>query len=130
MKIEAVAKSGIPSKNEPFVLTDEAYRFYWDNMENEVESLVTFEDLNECKCKRQIATLFWNATWAYASLKLKGAVSSECKVAFVAYDDFGDFPVWVIVADNYASDSKLYIKYYDAASVKDRNEFSWAIRTK
>ena len=49
IRIEAVAQNGIPTKYEPFILTDKENECYWDNLKEEITSLETYEDLDECK---------------------------------------------------------------------------------
>lgn len=49
IRIEAVAQNGIPTKHEPFILTDKENEYYWDNLKEEITSLETYEDLDECK---------------------------------------------------------------------------------
>ena len=126
MRIEAVAQNGIPTKNEPFILTDKENECYWDNLREEITSLEPYEDLDECKKQQQVVNLFWNATVCYIQAKTFGRFS-QGKIAFVAYDEYEDFPIWVIIADNFHG-SKLHIKYWDAASLKNRDKFSWALR--
>lgn len=65
IRIEAVAQNGIPTKHEPFILTDKENECYWDNLKEEITSLETYEDLDECKKQQQIVNLFWNATVCY-----------------------------------------------------------------
>ncbi len=129
IRIEAVAKNGIPTKHEPFILTDRENESYWDVLKEEITSLETYKDLNECKKQRQVVNLFWNATVCYIQLKTFGAFS-EGKIAFVAYDEYGDFPIWVIVADNFSYSGKLYYRCFDATDLKRREKFAWAIRRK
>lgn len=83
IRIEAVAQNGIPTKHEPFILTDKENEYYWDNLKEEVTSLETYEDLDECKKQQQISNLFWNATVCYIQAKTFGAFS-QGKIAFVA----------------------------------------------
>lgn len=61
--------------------------------ENEIESLITFEDLIDCPIKDRIATTFWNITIADMSRVLYGALPDSSKIAFASYDDFADFPI-------------------------------------
>lgn len=90
IRIEAVAQNGIPTKYEPFILTDKENECYWDNLKEEITSLETYEDLDECKKQQQVVNLFWNATICYIQAKTFGAFS-QGKIAFVAYDGYGDF---------------------------------------
>ena len=127
IRIEAVAQNGIPTKHEPFILTDKENECFWDNLKEEITSLETYEDLDECKKQQQIVNLFWNATVCYIQAKTFGAFS-QGKIAFVAYDTYGDFPIWVIVADNTSYSGKLYYRCFDATDLKHRDKFAWALR--
>ena len=129
IRIEAVAQNGIPTKYEPFILTDKENECYWDNLKEEITSLETYEDLDECKKQQQIVNLFWNATVCYIQAKTFGTFS-QGKIAFVAYDVYGDFPIWVIVADNTSYSGKLYYRCFDATDMKRRDKFAWALRRK
>lgn len=129
IRIEAVAQNGIPTKYEPFILTDKENECYWDNLKEEITSLETYEDLDECKKQQQIVNLFWNATVCYIQAKTFGAFS-QGKIAFVAYDVYGGFPIWVIVADNTSYSGKLYYRCFDATDMKRRDKFAWALRRK
>ena len=129
MRIEAIAQNGIPTKKEPLILTDEPYINYWGTFKNAVSSLVMYEDLEKHKFRDRIATSFWNATVCYIQAKIFGAFS-QGKIAFVAYDVYGDFPIWVIVADNTSYSGKLYYRCFDATDMKRRDKFAWALRRK
>ena len=129
IRIEAVAQNGIPTKHEPFILTDKENECYWDNLKEEITSLETYENLDECKKQQQIVNLFWNATVCYIQAKTFGAFSRG-KIAFVAYDVYGDFSIWVIVADNTSYSGKLYYRCFDATDMKRRDRFAWALRRK
>lgn len=128
IRIEAVAQNGIPTKKEPLILTDEPYINYWGTFKNAVSSLVMYEDLEKHKFRDRIATSFWNATIIFVSAKLKGALPDYERFAFAAYDEYKNFPVWVIVMDNY--NGKSHIEYYDAQSIHDRDKFAWALKRK
>ena len=40
-------------------------------------------------------------------------------------DRFEDFPVWIIICNNY--NNRVHYEYYDAASQNRKSEFSWAL---
>lgn len=65
IRIEMVAQNGFPTKNEPVILTSEENKMYLRPLEDEITSLETYEDLDDCKNKSQIANLLWSAAMVF-----------------------------------------------------------------
>ena len=114
LNVEFVLQNGTPNKKNPMHL--EEFKSFSEKEKREIMDLAMFDDLldynNELLCKY----LFSNNGKGFS-----------CRMAMVAYDEYGDFPVWVAVADNRVG-RNLRIDFYDPYQSSNRNEFSWAVR--
>lgn len=127
--IEMVAQNGFPTKNKPVILTSEENKMYLCPLENEITSLETYEDLDDCKKKSQIANLLWSAAMVFIQAKTFGGFS-QGHIAFVAYDEHADFPIWIFIVDNVKYARMLHYRCFDATDLKRRDKFAWALRRK
>ena len=92
----------------------------------EIMDLAMFDDLLDYKFKKEMVTKGYNELLCKYLFSNNGKGFS-CRMAMVAYDEYGDFPVWVAVADNRVG-RNLRIDFYDPYQSSNRNEFSWAVR--
>lgn len=126
LNIELMLENGEPSKKHPLLLKDEKVSMFFGDIKDEIPELVTYEDLCDFKDKFRMLNMAYNALWCRFVNNTNGEPYNG-RIAVVAYDEFGDFPVWVAVGDNRYG-NKLKCGFYDAVQKNDRREFAWAIR--
>lgn len=119
-KIKIVTKGGLIPKKDPVVIPE----IYFGSFSNDISTLLTYEDLCRYKKKQQLATDLWNIGYCFCVAKTKGAFYNNT-IAFIAYDEYEDFPVWIIICNNY--NNRVHYEYYDATSQNGKSEFSWAL---
>ena len=121
-KIKIVTKGGLIPKKDPVVIPE----IYFGSFSNDISTLLTYEDLCRYKKKQQLATDLWNIGYCFCVAKTKGAFYNNT-IAFIAYDEYEDFPVWIIICAKDDFNNQIHYKYYDATSQNRKSEFSWAL---
>ena len=119
-KVKIVTKGGLIPKKDPIIIPEKFFGLF----SNDISALLTYEDLCSYKKKQQLANYLWNIGYSFCVLKTKGAFWNNT-IAFIACDEFEDFPVWIIICNNY--NNRVHYEYYDAASQNRKSEFSWAL---
>ena len=129
VNIELVLENGEPNKKHPLLLNDEKNKKVMGDIQDKIPKLITYEDLCDYKDKYRMLNMAYNALICQFIQNTHGN-SYSGRIAVVAYDEFGNFPVWVAVADNRIYSNKLKYGFYDAFQKSNRREFSWAVRYK
>ncbi|UVX32645.1 MAG: hypothetical protein [Bacteriophage sp.] len=124
LNVEFVLQNGTPNKKNPMHL--EEFKSFSEKEKREIMDLAMFDDLLDYKFKKEMVTKGYNELLCKYLFSNNGKGFS-CRMAMVAYDEYGDFPVWVAVADNRVG-RNLRIDFYDPYQSSNRNEFSWAVR--
>lgn len=70
IRIEVVAQNGFPTKSEPIILTSEENKMYLRPLEDEITSLETYEDLDDCKKNRRLQIYYGVLQWYLSRQKL------------------------------------------------------------
>ena len=122
-KIKIITKGGLITKKAPVTVPEK----YFGLFSKDISMLETYEDLCRYKKKQQLANYLWNIGFCFCVAKTKGAFWGD-SIAFVACDEHEDFPVWIIICNNYNNHhNQIHYKYYDATSQKRKADFSWAL---
>lgn len=122
-KIKAITKGGLFSKKDPLIIPEN----FLTSLLKDISGIKTYEDLCKYKKKQQLATHLWNLGYTFCVAKTKGAFFNDT-IAFVAYDEYEDFPVWIIICSNY--NNRIHYTYYDASNDTRKREFIWALPPK
>lgn len=126
MNFELVLENGEPSKKHPLLLNDGKNKKIMGDIQDKISELITYKELCDFKDKYRMLNFAYNVLTCQFILNNHGNPYSG-RIAVVAYDDLGNFPVWVAVADNRYG-NKLKYGFYDAQQKNDRREFAWAIK--